>query len=296
MTLPVVRLRVMTLPPEPRLFAGSRSPRLWTAIGVALAAVGCAPAGPNASIGPHDTMREAQVAQINGPVMISYLRSGRATGPRLILVHGTPGAADGWSDYLLDPPPGFEVVALDRPGFGATLGSQPMPSLSDQAKAVRALFPADGRPVVLLGHSLGGPIVAQVAIDEPTRVLGVIFLAASLDPALEVIHPLQRVGAWPVVRAMVPRTLRNANAELLALKPELEKLAARLGEVRAKVLIMHGTKDDLVPFANVAFMQARLSHAACVETRVLEGRNHFLPWNSQAQVREAIQQMAALTC
>lgn len=286
----------MTLLHEPRLLAGRRSPRLWTAMGVALAAVGCAPAGPSTSIGPRDSMREVQSAQINGSISINYLRSGRATGPRLILVHGTPGAADGWSDYLLDPPPGFEVVALDRPGFGATLPSQPMPSLSDQAKAVRALFPADGRPVILLGHSLGGPIVAQAAIDEPDRVLGVIFLAASLDPALEVIHPMQRVGAWPVVRAVVPRTLRNANTELMALKPELEKLAARLGDLRAKVLIMHGTKDDLVPFANVAFMQARLSGAACIETRVLEGRNHFLPWNSQVQVREAIAQMAALTC
>jgi pimeloyl-ACP methyl ester carboxylesterase len=296
MTLTLIRLLFMSIVRTSRLDPNRRGPRLWTAVGVAMAAVGCAPAGPSTSIGPDDAMRAVQVAHINGPITISYLRAGRAIGPRLILVHGTPGAADGWSDYLRNPPPGFEVLALDRPGFGATLGAQAMPSLSDQAKAVRALFPADGRPVVLLGHSLGGPIVAQAAIDEPNRVLGVILLAASLDPALEVIHPLQRVGAWPVVRAMVPRTLRNANTELMALKPELERLATRLGDLRSKVLIMHGTSDDLVPFANVAYMQARLSGAACIETRVLEGRNHFLPWNSQVQVREAIERMAVLTC
>ena len=45
---------------------------------------------------------------------------------------------------------------------------------------------------------------------------------------------------------------------------------------------MHGTQDDLVPVANVPYMQARLTGARCVQHHLLEGRNHFLPWNSEA--------------
>jgi pimeloyl-ACP methyl ester carboxylesterase len=142
--------------------------------------------------------------------------------------------------------------------------------------------------VILLGHSLGGPIVARVAAEYPERIRAVIFLAASLDPAQERIHPMQAVGAWPLVRSLLPRTIRNANAELMALKPELDDLAALLPRITAKVVIVHGTKDDLVPVANVPFMQARLTGTRCVETVLLEGQNHFLPWNSEATVRQAI--------
>ena len=134
-------------------------------------------------------------------------------------------------------PPGMDVLALDRPGFGRSGPAGAMVSLSDQAAAVLALMPEGGRPVVLLGHSLGGPIVARVAADHPDRVAGLVLLAASLDPALEAIHPLQYVGAWGLVKPLLPRMLRNANAELMALKPELESLALALPRITAKVVI-----------------------------------------------------------
>eukprot|EP01036_Dinobryon_divergens_P045700 gene45700-61095_t len=92
-------------------------------------------------------------------------------------------------------------------------------------------------------------------------LVGVVLLAASLDPAQEAIHPMQYVGAaWPM-RSLLPRALRNANAELMALKPELETLAGLLPRIIAPVIIVHGTHDDLVPVANVAYMQARLTGA-----------------------------------
>ena len=213
-----------------------------------------------------------------------------------MLVHGTPGAATAWADYLLQPPAGWEVVALDRPGFGQSGPAGAITTLAGQAAAVAALLPQDGRPVVLLGHSLGGPIVAQVAVDHPGRVTALVLLAASLDPAQEAIHPMQHVGAWPGVRSLLPRTLRNANAELMALKPELEALALRLPSITAKVVIVHGTQDDLVPVANVPFMQARLTGARCVKTVLLSGRNHFLPWNSADVVRQAINQALEAGC
>ena len=262
--------------------------RLWTAFGVALAAVGCAPPGPHTPQTSTESLRQSLDVGAPLSTTLSFLRSGNPKGTRLILVHGTPGAATGWADYLANPPPGLEVVALDRPGFGQSGPPGAMPSLADQAAAVRALLPADGRPVVLLGHSLGGPVVARVAADMPGRITAVVLLAASLDPGLEEIHPMQHVGDWPWVRALLPRVIRNANTELMTLKPELEALALALPKITAKVVIVHGTQDDLVPVANVPFMQARLTGARCVNTTLLQGRNHFLPWNSEAEVRAAI--------
>ena len=278
-----------------RAFVGSRG-RFWSALSVALAAAGCAPPGPAASASATDPLR-GEIA-LGAPLLatLSYLRSGDTTGTRVIFVHGTPGDATAWSDYVLAPPPGTEVLALDRPGFGRSGPPGAITSLVDQSAAVLALMPDDRRPVVLLGHSLGGPIVARVAADHPERVAGLVMLAASLDPALEAIHPMQYVGAWGMVKPLLPRALRNANAELMALKPELEALALALPRIRARVVIVHGTKDALVPVANVPFMQAHLTGARCVKVLLLEGQNHFLPWNAEATVREAIRLAMEPSC
>ena len=286
-------------PPPPartrsrRTDATSRG-RFWTGVGVALAAVGCTPPGPQQGADAVEGLRSS--VWVGGTVQahISYLRAGDPTGPRVILVHGTPGVASDWADYLMQPPPGVEVVALDRPGFGRSGPPHALTGLAEQAAAVVALLPADGRRVVLLGHSLGGPVVARVAADHPSRVQGLVLLAASLDPAQEQIHLLQHVGAWRPVSAMLPRAIRNANQELMALQAELESLALPLSKITARVVIVHGTQDDLVPVANVPYMQARLTGASEVQTVLLEGRNHFLPWNSRPAVDSAMR--AALAC
>ena len=275
---------------------GGRRGRLWSALGVALAAIGCAPPGPRAAEDATEHLRQHVGLEPPLSAQLSYLRAGDPLGPLLILVHGTPGSATGWADYLLNPPTGMDVVALDRPGFGHSGPDAAMPGLAEQAAAVLALMPSDGRPVVLLGHSLGGPVVARVAADHPSRVHALVLLAASLDPALEEIHPMQHVGNWTLVRRLLPRVLRNANSELMALKPELDALALALPRITARVVIMHGTLDELVPVANVPFMQARLTSAACLKTVLLEGRNHFLPWNSESDVRTAVQMALERTC
>jgi pimeloyl-ACP methyl ester carboxylesterase len=203
-------------------------------------------------------------------------------------VHGTPGELDGWSDYVLDPLAGTVSIALDRPGFGFSAPQYAVTSLEQQAAAVVALLPAPPQQAVLVGHSLGGAVVVWVAARHPERVKALVLLASALDPGQESIHPMQYLGKmWPV-SAMLPRALRNANEELMVFKGELLALQPLLPLITAPTVIVHGTKDDLVPFANVAYMQSRFTGVKCLKTVVLEGQNHFLPWNSEGTVRDAV--------
>jgi pimeloyl-ACP methyl ester carboxylesterase len=219
---------------------------------------------------------------------VSYVRSAQPGVTTVIWVHGTPGDLDGWSDYVLDPPAGTISIALDRPGFGSSTPQKAVTRLEQQAAAVIALLPAQPQKAVLVGHSLGGAVVAVVAARQPERVSALVLLASALDPGQESIHPMQYLGRmWPL-SAMLPSALRNANEELMAFKAELLALQPQLPQITSPTIIVHGTKDDLVPFANVAYMQSHLTGVKCLKTVVLEGQNHFLPWNSEGKVRDAV--------
>lgn len=224
---------------------------------------------------------------------LSFLRGGDPNGQRVVFVHGTPGSADGWEDFLKNVPEGFEYVAIDRPGFGESDPRKAVIDLSAQAAAIAPLLvKRAGKWPILVGHSLGGPVVAQVAVDTPNKIGGIVIAAGSLDPKLEKVHFMQPVGEWWPVRKMLPRTIRNANQELIALQGELEELEERLSTIHHPIVVIHGTVDNLVPYENVAFMKKHFQKNENLTVVTLDGQNHFLPWNSKTHIDAAIQKLS----
>lgn len=253
-----------------------------------LTTVGCAPPAPRLQTSGLEALRSTVTVGLPLGATVSYVRSAQAGDTTVIWVHGTPGELNGWSDYVLDPIAGTVSIALDRPGFGFSNPQKPITRLEQQAAAVVALLPAAPQRAVLVGHSLGGAVVAWVAAQHPDRVRAVVLLASALDPGQETIHPMQYFARiWPL-SALLPSALRNANEELMAFKSELLALEPLLPFITAPTIIVHGTKDELVPFENVAYMQSHLTGVKCIKTEVLEGQNHFLPWNSESTVRDAV--------
>jgi len=262
---------------------------------------GCGVPGPNMDpsvLADLERVEHAFTTVAGESIGVSTLRSTshEPGAGRVIYVHGTPGDATNWLDYLHEPVAGWEAVALDRPGFGQSGPKRgAVESLEDQARALEPLlaFPGEAGPrPVLVGHSLGGPVVAKAAALFPERIGGVVILAGSLDPALEKVLAVQHFGDWGIVRWALPRWARNANRELIDLRGELETLAGELDRITAPVVVVHGTRDSLVPFENVAYMRARFGGLSArgleVEFVTLDGGNHFLIWNQAERVREAI--------
>ncbi|MCB9749569.1 MAG: hypothetical protein H6713_06125 [Myxococcales bacterium] len=131
-------------------------------------------------------------------------------------------------------------------------------------------------------------MVTRAAVDAPTRVAALVLLAGALDPALERVHPAQRLAAWGPLARRLPRPVRNANAELLALQGELADMRPALDRLTTPTFVVHGTRDRLVPFANVEYLERRLRRARTLEVFELEGRNHFLPWHSKPVIDRVV--------
>ncbi|MEO0512821.1 MAG: alpha/beta hydrolase [Planctomycetota bacterium] len=225
---------------------------------------------------------------------VSALRAGDPGAPRLVYVHGTPGDATAFADDLRDPIPGFEAVSIDRPGFGQTAptdGSKPvpLPSFEDQARAIEPLLTERReRWPVLIGHSLGGPIVARVAADQPGRVGAVVILSGSLDPELEEPKWFNHAADTWLTRRLIGRAMRHSNDEILAAPEQTRRLRRVLANVRCPVLIIHGTEDGLVPVENVDYMTRVFAHVDRVEVVILEGEGHFIPWTQRDLIRRKL--------
>lgn len=247
-----------------------------------------APPWPTEADARRDGVERRHYSVSGRALTVSYLRKGDPAGRRVIFVHGTPGDATQFERYLAAVPHGAEFIAVDRPGFGHSKPKTAVTSLAQQAAALRPLLiDRGGGWPILVGHSLGGPVIAQVAADNPGKVGGLLILAGALDPKLEHVYAIQYGAEWPGVRDLLPAALRNSNRELIALKGELEKLAPRLARIRCHVAVVHGTSDAEVPYANVAFIKTNFA-AAHLSIETVPRQNHYLPENEKARIDQSI--------
>lgn len=278
-------------------------------IGLSLALMalpGCSVPGPRASRAQTAALQRSSVPIPTAAGReTSYLHAGDPSSPLLIYIHGTPGDAGAWADYLVEPVPGFESIAVDRLGFGGSVTSRdpqtgkarqtPVPSFSEQAQAIASLLHRrHGRGAILVGHSLGGPIAAQLAADHPDLVDGLVILAGSLDPDQEVWAWYNEAATWSAVNWMIPRAMRTANTEVTAAKRQTQLLAEVLDRITCPVVWVQGGADSLVPRENEAYGQRMLTSAFAFELIELPRAGHFLPWEHEDVVRRAIERAAAL--
>jgi pimeloyl-ACP methyl ester carboxylesterase len=146
---------------------------------------------------------------------------------------------------------------------------------------------------VVVGSSYGGPVALRLAADHPQLVSGVLLVGAAADPEREEVHPLQHLAATRALRGLLPRALAHSNAELLALRRELEELGKAIGQIRAPVTILQGLHDTLVPAENSAYLAARLVGALRRRVVLVEQAGHFLHILFSELVEEVLSQVLA---
>lgn len=231
-------------------------------------------------------------SKVNGH-NLHYAQTGNDSLPSIVFVHGTPGSWSAFQNYLMDSVllRKYRLISIDRPGFGHSDFGNAM-SLSQQSVVISTFLKAitNGKPVFLVGHSLGGPMVCRLAIDNSAMVSALVILAGSQDPAAEKPEKWRPLLFKTPLNYLIPGSWRPSNEELWYLKKDLLNLKPELSKIACPVYLLHGTKDILVPFSNVAYTDKMLTGTAKKEIIVFEDEkakieNHFLPSKKFTEIK-----------
>lgn len=212
-----------------------------------------------------DTKKEKVETWFIKPELRSNLRSNLKSGPALIFAHGNAELIDFWVQELkFLSKAGIGVLLVEYPGYGRSGGSPSQESITRtfiSAYDMLVLRP-DVNPgqVILMGRSLGGGAVCQVAAKRPSAA---IILMSAFTSARSFTK-----------KYLVPGFL---------MRDPFDNLEIIKG-YKNPVLVIHGKNDELIPFAHGEKLAKTASKGRLI--KYMCGHNDCPPdWeNFQAEV------------
>ncbi len=136
---------------------------------------------------------------------------GDPTSSPLILIHGWGMDSTIWYYARRHLARRFHVIVWDLPGLGRSpVTNRDAVDLSSFAANLKAVIGlAGGRPVVLVGHSIGGMTIQTLARDDPDffnrQVAGAVLLNTTYTNPLEtmILSGLVKALRWPVLEPVM---------------------------------------------------------------------------------------------
>lgn len=224
----------------------------------------------------HDTI-------INGS-HLHYAVCGPDTLPTLVFIHGSPGSWMHYMKFMWDSSlrKKFRIVAVDRPGFGHSSFGKAM-HLQAQSNMILPVLQKlkTDKPMFLVGHSMGGPVVVKMAADNPTLFKTVVIVAGALDVSEEKTETWRKIMNVRPFYWALPGAFGPSNTELLYLKKDLIPLQNDFAKITCNVLFVHGDKDTWVPIQNIAYGKKMMINAASISADTLHGADHQIPWKNR---------------
>lgn len=226
--------------------------------------------------------------------------------PVVLVVHGTPGGYD--QARVLSAGlqlQAFRVVSVSRPGYlrtPLTSGRTPEAQADLYAEVLDALGASDA---IVIAVSGGGPAAIQFALRHPQRCARLVLLEALVATFTEqqmyaALPPTARVGKWfgekmsqhdGVIAAyllVAPATDATRAVISSSARFDLRRAGYRADmalfedvpdypfeQITAPTLVIHGTADTDVPFAQAEMATARIPNARLVR---VEGADHLTLW------------------
>lgn len=146
-------------------------------------AAGSAPDDADAQLAAALTAEGASYVDVNG-VSAFIVQRGAADAPPVLFVHGFGGSTFSWRLTMDDvAQAGFRAIALDLPPFGFSERAADFDySREALADFIAGLMDAlNIENAILVGHSMGGGVIAHFAVKYPERVERLVFVAGAVD-------------------------------------------------------------------------------------------------------------------
>lgn len=232
-----------------------------------------------------------------------------AEKPTVVLVHGAFADSSSWNGV---------VKILEKDGYPVIAAANPLRTLKGDAQSVADVLAGIKSPVVLVGHSYGGPVISEAAYGN-ANVKALVYVAALAPEAGETVaglagkFPGSTLGptlAPPVAlkdggkdlyiqqdkfHDQFAADVPNADAKLMAAtqRPVTE---AALNEAASEPAwksipswFVYGDKDKNIPPQAMAFMAER-AHAK--KTVVVKGASHVVMVSNPKAVASLIESAA----
>lgn len=191
------------------------------------------------------------INDVDGPVHVVSWDGDPATDTTYVLVHGLGGSHLNWSLFAPELISHGFVHAIDLPGFGKSEPGTRQASVQANVDVLVRFIERLGRPVVLVGNSMGGLISLLASVKRPDLVDGLVLLDPALPAPYVRIDPLSasllssmvvlytRLGAKAVARMSlrhrVELMLRTMGLDLNDIPESLIEQSVALQEEREDV-------------------------------------------------------------
>jgi pimeloyl-ACP methyl ester carboxylesterase len=235
-----------------------------------------------------------------------YLKRG-THGPPLVCLHGAGGAHNHWGYQLRGLSDIVQVYTIDLPGHGRS-APPGYDTIAGYAAAVRTFMDALGLGrAALAGHSMGGAVALQVALDAPERVAGLALVGVGgrmrVAPAIlaglsgDRLATIRMIVEYSYAPDAPERLRRRAEAAYALCDPAVYRgdylacdafdILARLGEIGCPTAVVCGTADRMTPPKYAEALHDGIPDATLT---LIPGAGHMTPIERPAEVSAALRE------
>jgi pimeloyl-ACP methyl ester carboxylesterase len=229
--------------------------------------------------------------------------------PTVVLVHGAFADSSSWNGV---------VKILEKDGYSVVSAANPLRGVKSDAQSVASVLKSIKTPVVLVGHSYGGPVISEAAYGN-SNVKSLVFVAAFAPEVGETAAELS--GRFPggtlAPTLAAPVELADGGKDLYIQQDKFhDQFAADVPEADARLMaaaqrpitvaalnepatdpawktipswFVYGDKDKNIPPQAQAFMAER---AHSKQTVVVKGASHVVMVSHPKTVAELIEKAA----